>query len=119
MAVNAALTSQHFPYLPLLLTVGEHAQVVEALIDTGFDGDVALPSAILAADEAPDGEHHWILADGSEVFAPYFLGTVRVGDVGVFPALITALGDEPLVGRGVTDRVRLVLDHGQRVVVEP
>ena len=118
MAVSAALESKRFPYLPLLLIVSGHSQAVEALIDTGFDGDLAVPPAMLAGDEPPDGQHHWILADGSEVFAPYYLGTVQVGDVGSYPALITALGEEPLVGQGITDQMRLVLDHGRRVVVE-
>jgi hypothetical protein len=29
------------------------------------------------------------------------------------------LGDEPIMGRGIGDRYRMVLDHGQRLVVEP
>jgi hypothetical protein len=48
-----------------------------------------------------------------------YFGTVQVNDVGSLDALITALGDEPIVGRGVTDRFRLILDHGTQVIVEP
>ena len=113
------LESDRFPYLPLRLEIRGRSYPVEALIDTGSDGDVAAPTALLAAAGPPDNYHSWILVDGSEVFAPYYHGTVRVGDVGSFPAAITALGEEPIVGRGVTDNVSLHLDHGRRVVVEP
>jgi hypothetical protein len=33
--------------------------------------------------------------------------------------VVIAVGDEPLVGRGVTDEFRVILDHGRRVIVEP
>jgi hypothetical protein len=33
--------------------------------------------------------------------------------------VISVLGDEPLVGRGVTDRFAVTLDHGRRVIVAP
>jgi hypothetical protein len=42
-----------------------------------------------------------------------------MAEVGSVDVLVTVLGDEPIVGRGVTDRFRLVLDHGERVIVEP
>src|SRR5437588_193848 len=77
------------------------------------------PSGQVVMGDSAVGETSWILADGSEVFAPYYLGTVQLGDVGSYPALVATLGDEPLIGRGITDRVRLILDHGERVIVEP
>jgi predicted aspartyl protease len=115
---SARAISGRFPYLPIQVQVHGRTYTVEALIDTGFDGDVVLPAGQLASDE-PDDYHGWTLADGLQVFAPFYLGTVSVGNLGSFTAAITALGDEPIVGRGVTDRFRLILDHGQRVIVEP
>lgn len=112
------LESERFPYLPLRLAVRGRDYAVEALIDTGFDGYVAVPHDLLGSDLPPDDYHAWSLADGSEVFAPFYLGTVHLGDVGAFPAAITVLGDEVIVGRGITDNVSLHLDHGRRVVVE-
>lgn len=113
------LETDHFPYLPLRLHVRDRTYAVEALIDTGFDGYVAVPPELVADGGPPDDFHIWILADGSQVVAPFYLGTVHVGDVGSAPAAITALGDEPIVGRGIIDRFLLHLDHGERVVVEP
>lgn len=105
-------------HLPLRLEVRNRVHTLEALIDTGFDGDIAVPADMLVNVE-PDDHQRWTPADGTHVSAPYFVGTVQVGAVGTFEAVITALGDEPLVGRGVTDRFRIILDHGERVIVEP
>lgn len=58
------------------------------------------------------------LADESRVRAPIYRGTVRVGSLSPFPVDVTALGDVPIVGRGVTDRYTIILDHGRRVILE-
>ena len=115
--MSPRLVSDRFPYLPLRLHVRDRTYAVEALIDTGFDGDVAIPPGLLA-DDAPDDYQRWTLADASIMYAPMYLGTVQVSDVGSVDALITAMGDEPIMGRGMTDHFRLVLDHGERVIVE-
>jgi hypothetical protein len=39
--------------------------------------------------------------------------------LGPFPAVVIVLGDEPLVGAGAAQHVTIVLDHGQRVIVQP
>jgi predicted aspartyl protease len=119
MAMTPRLESGRFPYPPLRIELRGHTYPVEALIDSGFDGYVAVPPELLAGVEAPDDYHPWILADGSQVVAPFYLGIVHVGDVRSLPAAITALGDEPIVGRGIIDHFLLCLDHGQRVIVEP
>lgn len=113
------LESGCFPYLPLRLDVHGRTYQLEALIDTGFDGNVAIPPALVGNGEPPDDYQSWILADGSNVVAGFYFGTVHVGNVGAVPVAITALGDEAIVGRSVTDHFRLILDHGQRVIVEP
>lgn len=119
MALSQRLTSSRFPYVPLHLEVRQQTHGVDALLDTGFDGDVALPPELVVAGQSPDGYLPCQLADGSEVLTPFYLGVVRVGDLGAFPIVIIALGDEPLVGRGVSDRFRIILDHGQQLIVEP
>lgn len=48
-----------------------------------------------------------------------YAGTVDLAALGHFPAVVMALGDERLVGRRITDQLRLILDHGQRVIAEP
>ena len=111
--------STHFPYLPLTLTVRERTEPVEALLDTGFDGDVVVPHGLITNGKPPDGYLHWTLADGSTVQAPAYLGTITIGPFGPFEAVITVLGDEPIVGRNLTNHFSILLDHGQRVIVQP
>lgn len=112
------LVSERFPYLPMRLAVARQTHAIEALIDTGFDGDLAVPPDLLT-DSVPDDFQRWTLADGSVVYTPMHFGQVQMDEVGVVDVLVTGLGDEPIVGRGVTDRFRLILDHAERVIVEP
>lgn len=97
-------TSSHFPFLPITLMVRNQTETVEALLDTGFDGDVVLPYGLVITSTPPDGFLLWTLGDGSEVQAPAYLATVMVGSFGPFDAVISVLGDEPIVGRSLTDR---------------
>jgi len=120
MAVtNGHATGPHFPYLQVHVEVRGHVADIDALLDTGFDGDVAIPDALVAGAGRPDGYGRWALADGSEILVPYYDGTVYLAGLGPFPALVIVLGDELLVGAGAAKHVTIVLDHGQRVLVQP
>ena len=116
--MNRRLTSSRFPYLPLQIEVRQRREELEAFVDTGFDGDVAVPPNLITNGEPPDGYVPWRLADGSLIFAPAYLGAVRVGEMGTFPVVITAIGDEPLLGRGLTDRFKVTFDHGRQIILE-
>lgn len=119
--MNQRIVSSRFPYLPLSIEVpgtGSLFVEVEAFLDTGFDGDVVIPWDFVASDKVPDGYLPWRLADGSEIITPVYVSTVELGRMGTFPVVIAALGDEPMIGRGVIDRFSIVLDHGQRVIVD-
>ena len=116
---NWVVESWRFPYLPIELTAAGRTAHIEAFIDTGFDGDVVAPGTFFTGSSAPSDSLRWRLADGSQIVAPAYRGELRIGSVVVAPVVVTALGDEPIVGRGVIDRFGLILDHGRRVVVEP
>lgn len=115
---NRRLVSAHFPYLPIHLQLRRTRQDMEALLDTGFDGDVALPSELIIDGDPPDGHQRWRLADGSTVRAPYYLGRLRVGSVEIAPVVVTAMGDEAIVGTGILDEFTVILDHAQRLIME-
>lgn len=119
MAMNGPVASSRFPYFPMHLDVRGRSEDVEALLDTGFDGDVAMPPGLMTNSQPPDYLETWTLADGTQIVVPTFLGSAQVGGLPAFPIALTALGNEPLVGRGVSDRFRVTLDHGRRVLVEP
>jgi hypothetical protein len=67
----------------------------------------------------PDGYSRAILADGTQLELDFYLGSVTIGILGSFAAHIYAMGDEPLVGRAVSDRYMVILDHGRQLIVEP
>ena len=116
---NERLESSHFPYLPLRVQIGGRSYDLDALVDTGFDGDVTVPASLFGIELPERSEVHGHLADGSVVLIPSYAAEVRLGRQGPFPIFLLVLGDEPSVGRGITDRFRLILDHGERVVLEP
>ena len=117
--MNQWVVSSHFPYLPVHLQVRQSVHDAEAFLDTGFDGDIAVPRALLGDIGGPDGMFDGVLADGSAVAFPSYRGELRLGNLARLPVVVAALGDEVLLGRGVTDRFTVILDHGQQVIIEP
>ena len=112
------VTSSRFPYLPLSFTIRDRTLEVQALLDTGFDGDLVVSPDLVLSGRPADGYSTLVLADGSEVEAAVYLGTVTIGEFSPIEAGITVLGDEPIVGLGIASRFLITLDHGQRVIVE-
>ena len=111
--------STHFPYVPLHVAVRNRAENVEALLDTGFDGDIVVPEAFATGLGLPDSRSRWQLADGSLVRAPIYLGSVRIGRTELSPVLVIALGDELLVSRNLIAHFTVILDHGHQLTFEP
>jgi predicted aspartyl protease len=113
------LESAHFPFIPLRLSIGLTTVDIDALVDTGFDGDIALPASFPRFDRQPTFESRWILTDGSQVIAPGYQGSALIDSIGTFAVAVTMIGNEPLVGVGFVRRILLTLDHGERVIVGP
>lgn len=111
--------SDHFPYLPVRLSLRGRTAEYEAFLDTGFDGGLAVSASSVAAGQTADWSLTAFLADGSLVDVPAYLGTVQVGEFPPVTTIIVALGDEPILGRAVADQFKVTLDHGERIVVEP
>ncbi len=123
MVMKKSLTSARFPYIPLTVVVNKRRETIEALLDTGFDGDIILPEGLLTNGKPPDSYLRFPLADQiTNVFVPAYLGTVEIaelGDAGVSAAIIGILGSEPILGRNLARRFRITLDHGRQVILEP
>ena len=116
---DVSLIGARFPYLPLTLATKGQTISVEALVDTGFDGAVVLPLRLLPSGIVPRLYTRWVLADGSTVQTQACSATVQLGAFEPFDIVIVLLGDEPILGRGVTDRFAVTLDHGRQVIVTP
>jgi predicted aspartyl protease len=112
--MSSKLISSKYPFLPLSIHVriANRKNVdlqTQALIDTGFSGDIVVPATKELKQSIPDAYATWAMADGSEVLAPIFLGSIR------FPQLdedvaemvgvtVTVLGDQSLIGQSVLRR---------------
>jgi predicted aspartyl protease len=123
------LTSNKYPFLPLTIhvRVTNRKQIdldAEALIDTGFSGDIVVPTTGELKEFPPDAYATWTMADGSEVLAPIFLGTIRFPELDedmaeMVGVTVTVLGDAALIGQSILKHFTLTLDHGKQVILEP
>jgi predicted aspartyl protease len=110
--------STHFPYLPAEIVAQGQKFDIEALVDTGFDGEILIPHSFLG-DAPVQGELRLQFADGSIIMVPTHRVTVRIGPLGPFETIAGSLGNEFLIGVGLIRRLLLTLDHGERVIVGP
>jgi len=123
------LTSTKFPFLPLSVHVRvtnrKHIDLhTQALIDTGFSGDIVVPATEELKHSTPGAYATWTMADGSEVMAPIFLGRIRFPELNEDVAemvgiTVTVLGDQALIGQSILRHYTLTLDHGKQVILEP
>ena len=113
------MISPQFPYLPVEVHLeGRVLRDSAALVDTGFDGDISIPT-LESIGMQPVGREWLILATGREDYAFVFNGNVRLGDFNLLPARILAAGDQYVIGTGILRHYEVILDHGQRVIVNP
>jgi clan AA aspartic protease len=123
--MSVPVSSSHFPYLTIRVTIrqpiaGNQQEIqLEALVDTGFDGGVVIPKDLLDPSLTPVRYLPWSLADDSQVLLPAFLGDVQIGNLPPVRTIVMPLGDEPLLGRNVTNNYRMIFDHGNQLVIEP
>jgi predicted aspartyl protease len=123
--MSDAVSSPRFPYLLIHVRIrqpsssADQAVDLEALVDTGFDGGVVLPTDVIDPSLTPVRHLPWSLADDTEILAPAFFGLVTIGAFPPVPTVVIPLGDEAMVGRHVTNNFRVVFDHGTEVIVEP
>jgi clan AA aspartic protease len=123
------LTSTKYPFLPLTIHVRVSSRKsidinTQALIDTGFSGDIVVPATGELKQYPPHAYATWTMADGSEVLAAVFLGSIRFPELNedvaeVVGVLVTVLGDQALIGQSILRRFTLTLDHGKQVILEP
>jgi predicted aspartyl protease len=127
--MSTKLISSKYPFLPLSIHVRVSSRKkidinTQALIDTGFSGDIVIPATEELKQAAPGAYATWTMADGSEVMAPIFLGSIRFPELDkdvaeMVGVTVTVLGDAALIGQSILRRFTLTLDHGKQVILEP
>jgi clan AA aspartic protease len=95
-------------------------QAIDAVIDTGFNGFISLPSAIITTLQLPwSGSDYVTLGDGSETFFDLYTAVV-IWD-GQYREIDVAESEtEPLLGTALLYGYRLQVDHieGGKVRIE-
>ena len=115
--VNASL--EVIVTLPLQDLSGQ-TRVVEAVIDTGFNGYLTLPPMLMQALELPVvGDGTAVLADGSEAAFDVY-GVTVLWDGQPMYVEAGAVGVDPLVGMSLLHRHNLNIDveDGGRVLIQ-
>ena len=104
--IEGRFTEEGFPCIPV--SIGE--RIVSCIIDTGFGGDIALPTELAAQlGVIPTSTVQIELADGNRRLMYVATEPVRIGDV-EFSAEILVGVAEPLIGMGLLRHFKVVLD---------
>ena len=96
-------------------------QQIEAVIDTGFDGWLSLPPAVISLLEL-----QWrrrgraVLADGNECVFDIYEGTAE-WDGGLRRIAVDEANTEPLIGMSLLDgyELNICVQHGGTVTINP
>lgn len=95
---------------------------IEAIVDTGFNGSVALPSALVSWLGLPfRGRGRALLADGTETLFDVYEGTL-MWDGRLRRVPVDAVDSDPLIGMGVLYGCRLtiqVVEDGSVIIETP
>src|SRR5437879_230398 len=108
----------NFPYVTLALPGREGPLHVEFVIDTGFDGELALPASLLNdLDTAFIGDHAVLLADRTRRSIPHYEIEIDWHDEKRSTEVI-ALEGRPLLGNGLMEgsSVHIEMADGGEVV---
>lgn len=101
-----------YPSLGMRFAVDQVADEAVALVDTGFDGHLVVPNALIGRLSQPIYLRRVRTASGEIVQVPVYLGTVELIDApGQWDALVIALGDEYLIGLALINHFKVTFDH--------
>ena len=96
----------------------QQLQAIEAVIDTGFNGFLSLPSAIITALNLPwSGSDFVTLGDGSETFFDLYTATA-IWDGQYHEIDIAESETEPLLGTALLYGYRLQVDNIEGGIVK-
>ena len=114
------VVSHDFPYLPIRVAVQGWEAEAEALLDTGFSGELIVPANAIPQDIGPPTYFiTYRVADDRVISSPVYYGDVEIpGLPPVTDVAIGALGSRYIIGVGIMELYRIVLDRAREVIVE-
>ncbi len=110
-----------FPRITLTLPGLNGPMSIEFIVDTGFDGDLAVPGALAAQMEAAESEFRYISAAGGSARLSQALEVVLDWDNEERITEVIVLENAPLLGVGLMEGCLLQaeMQTGGEVVLEP
>lgn len=110
--IHGVVNLRHEATLPLVITSSTgQREVIDTVIDTGFDGFLSLPSEVIARLGLPwTISNPATLGDGSEVLFDFYTGTV-IWDGQYRTIDIAESETEPLLGMAMLYSYRLQVDN--------
>ena len=94
----------------ILRLADQNDHSIECIVDTGFQGELALPPATVAALRLPSRGRTWAnLADDSHASVPLFRAVILWDDQEV-DATVMAMGSRPLLGTELLQGFNLSAD---------
>jgi hypothetical protein len=103
-----------YPEVQVILSIGTMDLEIEAWLDTGFEGGIAIPASMEHDILASAGESTVQVADGHQIIVPTWMGSVEIAEA-VFQCEVVALGSRVLLGLQVMDRMDVLFQRGARV----
>ena len=111
------MSSQPYPYTQIRIKSGKLNAIVSALVDTGFNDGVVIPSAEFDKLGEPSGLSEIALADGSPLSTGLFYAVISLRDRELVVRAF-CFGDEYLLGNDFIRHFRVCFDHGKTVEIE-
>ena len=97
--MNIGQIKSRFPKARLTLPGRSGPFVVEFIVDTGFDGELALPPSLIARLDAEiAGRQTLSLADGTTLFSPYYRAAIKDWEGAERLTEVLLLDGQPLLG---------------------
>ena len=114
------ISGEPFPYLRVRISIRGWETEAAALLDTGFTGDAMIPEGVLPADiGGRDRSSQYRLANGEIAASPIFHGDLEIpGLPTIENVLIGVMGGNYLIGEGIIRRYNVILERGERVIIE-
>ena len=110
--------SDEFPYIPIRILLNDGK--LRRKLDTGFSGEVIVPEDAIPDDIGPPAYFvTYRVADNRIVSSPVFYGDIEIpGLPPIHDVAIGVLANRYIVGVGVMELYRIILERGKQVIVE-
>jgi hypothetical protein len=103
-----------FPYIEIGVRIGAEWFTGEALVDTGYDGELIIPLTLVPESSGAVSESNLVMPDGHVHEVDGWSAELLIEDHS-FLVDATAFGDELIVGRDVISQMEVCFEFGRSI----